>query len=384
MWQNLTKGKKAATVIAAFLIVVLIGSALGSTQQTNSTKQNAEKQATSGQTSQATDSNTPKATNQLKVHYIDVGQGDSEFLELPDGRAMLIDAGTSSSGTAVVNYVKSLGYSKIDYVVASHPHEDHIGGLPSVINAFDIGEIWAPKISTTTQAYETFLDTVAAKNLVINSASSGKKIGSSTSYYAEILSPSENSVYTDLNDWSAVIKIQYGGKSFLFTGDAGTAVLSSIISSHIDVLKVAHHGSDTGTTKALVSRITPTYAVISCGADNSYGHPTTSVLESLSSVSVYRTDKQKTIIATCKDGKITFNVSPLPYQAPVVAAPSTVAPQATQPAPSTSSITVYKTATGEKYHMDGCRYLSKSKIAVSLESAKAQGLTACSVCRPPS
>ena len=335
----------------------------------------------STQSTQATASATPKATNQLKVHYIDVGQGDSEFLELPDGKTMLIDAGTSSSGTTVVNYIKSLGYSNIDYVIASHPHEDHIGGLPAVLEAFGIGEVWAPKQGTTTQAYETFLNTVANKKLAINSATAGKKIGSSTSYSAEILSPSSSSSYTDLNDWSAVIKVKYGSNTFLFAGDASTSVLSSVLSTHIDVLKVAHHGSDTGTNKSLVSSLTPKYAVISCGTGNTYGHPTNSVLESLSSVSVFRTDQQKTIVATCKDNTIAFNASPVtPYKAPVVAAPSTTTPKSSS---STSGVTVYTTNTGSKYHLDGCSYLSKSKIPISLENAKAQGLTPCSRCKPP-
>lgn len=311
----------------------------------------------------------------LKVHYIDVGQGDSEFLELPDGKTMLIDAGPRSAASTVVSYLKSQGCTRIDYLVATHPHEDHIGGMASVLSSFDVGEVWAPKVTHTTKTYESFLDAVSAKGLSITSAVSGKEMFNSAGCSADLLAPKNNASYTDLNDWSAIIELRFDNNTFLFPGDASTSITNAVCTDHIDVLKVAHHASRTGTNAALVSKITPTYAVISCGANNTYGHPHSEALTALAGITLYRTDQQGTIVASSDGSNISFATGATKASA----SSSTAATTSTAP----GDTTVYVTKTGKKYHNDGCSSLSKSKIAVTLDDAKAQGYTPCSKCNPP-
>jgi competence protein ComEC len=325
-------------------------------------------------------------TGILRVHYIDVGQGDSAFIELPTGQTMLIDAGMESAGSTVVSYIKNLGYERIDFLVASHPHEDHIGGLPAVIKAFRVGEVWAPNVSQTTKIYEKFLDAVEQKDLKIHLAEKGKSIPVE-GMTVDILSPA-NSSYSDLNDWSAIIRVTFNDNSFLFVGDASAAVTLNATKEHADVLKVGHHGSKTSTTTLLVEALSPTYAVISCGANNTYKHPDESTVIALASANLYRTDTQGTIIATSNGATITFNFEPVAaYTPPPPPQPEPqleVAPAVSQPdPPQYTDVIVYTTNTGSKYHNDGCRYLSKSRIPISLSDAKARGLGPCSVCNPP-
>ncbi|WP_461546261.1 cell wall-binding repeat-containing protein [Senegalimassilia anaerobia] len=232
-----------------------------------------------------------------KVHFIDVGQGDSELVELPNGQTMLIDAGTPQSGNQVANEIKSLGYSRIDYLVATHPHADHIGGMAEVINSFDIGEIYIPKVSTTTATYENLLDAIAAKRLSIHTAKAGVTIAADNTFSVQIISPMLDD-YADINDWSAIIRYNTASKNVLFTGDAGKDVIRDANPGKIDVLKVSHHGSRTGTDEALATELSPAYAVISCGLNNSYGHPHEEALDALKGTHLYRTDLQGTIDMT--------------------------------------------------------------------------------------
>ena len=232
-----------------------------------------------------------------KVHFIDVGQGDSELVELPNGQTLLIDAGTPQSGNQVANEIKSLGYSRIDYLVATHPHADHIGGMAEIINSFDIGEIYMPKVSTTTATYENLLDAIAAKGLSIHTAKAGVTIAADNTFSVQIISPMLDD-YADINDWSAIIRYNTASKNVLFTGDAGKDVIRDANPGKIDVLKVSHHGSRTGTDEALATELSPAYAVISCGLNNSYGHPHEEVLDALKGTQLYRTDLQGTIDMT--------------------------------------------------------------------------------------
>lgn len=234
----------------------------------------------------------------MRVNYIDVGQGDSEFIELPNGKTMLIDAGPNEAGSKVVEYIKSLGYTSIDYVVATHPHEDHIGGMDDVINAFDIGDIYMPKVSADTKTYEDLLDAISAKNLIIYTAHAGVSVIGDDALSVNMLAPVSDS-YDDLNNYSAVIRIVYGDTSFLFTGDAENISESEITDDvKANVLKVGHHGSDTSTSDDFLARVNPSIAVISCGKDNKYGHPTESTVQKLKDkgVQVLRTDEVGTIV----------------------------------------------------------------------------------------
>ncbi len=326
------------------------------------------------------------ASGILKVHFLDVGQGDSTFLELPDGKTMLVDAGESSEAGVVVGYIQSLGYSSIDYVVATHPHADHIGGLPGVFSSFQVNEVWAPRVSHTTATYEAFLDSVAAEGLTINTAFAGSNIYSANGCTLDILSPKASS-YADLNDWSVIIKAVFGDNEVLLTGDAGSSVITASNPGEVDILKVGHHGSDTSTNAQLIALLAPTYSVISCGAGNSYGHPTDIVLSALSATTVLRTDVDGTVAASLDGVNITWETGITAPRASVVTPDQTPEPE---PAPAPAEISgsgameVYITETGAKYHLNGCRHLSKSKIPVSLTDAKNGGYEPCKTCNPPS
>lgn len=299
--------KLSPLVICAVVFSLILCCLCGcSSKQETATKQSTQ-QTTSKQSTQQTTTNQ-NASGTLKAHFIDVGQGDSEFLELPDGKTMLIDAGEWDQADTVKSYIKKLGYSKIDYVVATHPHSDHIGAMADVIKAFDIGEFWAPKVSHNTSTYEKMLDAIADKGLQINTATRGKSIYNAQGCSIEILSPFENTDYDNLNDWSVILKVVFGSDSLLFTGDASSSVIDTAQAGQVNVLKVGHHGSKTSTTNELVSSLSPQWAVIEVGADNDYGHPTKKALNALEKykVTVYRTDFNGTCVATCDGSSISW------------------------------------------------------------------------------
>lgn len=336
----------------------------------------------------------PQPAGPLKAHFIDVGQGDSEFIELPDGKTLLIDGGPTDAGEKVLSYIKDLGYSRIDYVVVTHPHEDHIGGLTTVISSLDVGELWAPDASTNTETFENFLDAIESRGIETHGASAGKSIGESDLYSIQILGPQGGASYDDLNDASAIVLLTYGQNRFLFTGDASSSLISQACNTHVDVLKVGHHGSRTSTNAALATSLSPTYAVISYGIGNSYGHPTQEALDALSGTTVYGTGVNGTVTIESdgtslsasaeKDGTVVAGDTDSgsePSDSTGAAAAGATSSQTD--AGDGSDPTVYTTKTGGKYHREGCQYLRKSKIPISLSEAKAQGLEPCSKCHPP-
>jgi beta-lactamase superfamily II metal-dependent hydrolase len=242
----------------------------------------------------------PISDKLLVVSYIDVGQGDSILIQTPNGSNILIDAGTSSYQTKVSNYLKARGITKIDVLIATHPHADHIGGMSYIIDNFDIGSIYMPKVSTTTKTYETLLTAIKNKGLLINTAKAGVVINIDSALSVKLIAPISTS-YNDLNQYSAVTKITYGSISFLFMGDAGSASEQEILNSRTDlkadVLKVGHHGSSTSTTQTFLNAVSPKYAVI-CVGKNSYGHPTQEVINRLLNIgaSILRTDLDGDIV----------------------------------------------------------------------------------------
>lgn len=238
-------------------------------------------------------------SDNVRVHFLDVGQGDSIFIELTDGKSMLIDASTAEYGEGIADYIKDNGYSKIDYLVATHPHADHIGGMQDVVEQLEIGEIYMPKASSTTKTYKNLLKAIKAKGNKINTAKAGNTIYSDSSLGIDILAPNSDS-YEEINDYSVVIKLVYGSKSFLFTGDAEKLSENEITADvSADVLKVGHHGSSTSSSDKFIKRVNPEYAVISCGEGNSYGHPHKETIKTLNKydIEVFRTDTMGTIIA---------------------------------------------------------------------------------------
>lgn len=333
--------------------------------------------------------------DELRVSFIDVGQGDSEFIELPNGETMLIDAGTNETGKNVVDYIKSLGYTSIDYVVGTHPHEDHIGGLDDVIKTFDIGSIYMPKVTADTKTFEDVLDAAESKNLMINTAKSGVSIMNTEDLSIKFLAPTLDS-YENTNDYSAVVKVVYGETSYLFTGDA-EEFSENLITDDVnaDVLKVGHHGSSTSTSTEFLKKVSPSSAVISCGKDNSYGHPHSETLQKLADMgtAVYRTDELGTIVSVSDGKTITFdtnNTAGVPVTSQNTEASNNAAANNTAsntPSSEETGITYVLNTNSKKIHLTECSSVNqisdKNKgYTDNYDEAIKEGYTPCKVCNP--
>lgn len=346
-----------------------------------------------------------KMSGSLKVHYIDVDQGDSILIQ-QDGHNMIIDAGTNVAETTVVNYLKAQGVTKLDYVIGTHPHEDHIGGLDKVIDTFEVGKVFMPKVNHTTQTFKSVVTSIQNKGLKITTPKVGDSYGLGNARW-QILAPN-NSSYDNLNNYSIVTKLKFGNNSFIFTGDAESLSEGEILQKQLDissdVLKVGHHGSRTSTTQNFLNKVNPKYAVISCGKGNKYGHPTQETLNKLrdKNIELYRTDECGNVIATSDGSNITFDTKPGSYKGvdntkpTPKAQPKSVSKPAPKPAPKPqpqitpapviesqpNSETVYITNTGKKYHRNGCRSLRKSKIPINKNDAINRGYGSCGICNP--
>lgn len=236
----------------------------------------------------------------LKVHYLDVGQGDSIFVELPNNETMLIDAAESYQSENIINYLKNLNYQKIDYVIGTHPHTDHIGGLKNIINTFEIGKIYMPKVVSTTKTYESLLMAIKDKNLKINTAKGGTSIIDTDTLKINILAPN-NSIYTELNNYSVVTKITYGTTKFLFMGDAEKLSENEIKENvTADVIKIGHHGSNTSSSIDFIKKVNAKYGIISVGLNNKYNLPKEETITNWenSGTKIYLTSTNGTIRAS--------------------------------------------------------------------------------------
>ncbi|MGQ9557396.1 MAG: ComEC/Rec2 family competence protein [Desulfurispora sp.] len=254
------------------------------------------------------------ATGCRLVHVLDVGQADSILVQLPDGRNMLIDAGNNEDGPFIVDYLHRSGVQSIDYLIGTHPHEDHIGGLDTVLQKFPVRQVYMPEISYDTKSYHDVLRAVRQRGLKVLSPAAGQVLlkdrVSDQELQVEILWPDPRRVlfFDEVNDHSIIARVSYGKSSFLFTGDAGRQVEEALLSSKArlgaDVLKVGHHGSNSSTSNAFLRAVRPQIAVISAGRGNDYGHPHRETLQRLikNKIRVYRTDQDGTIVFTC-DGK---------------------------------------------------------------------------------
>lgn len=261
----------------------------------------------------------------LKVTYLYVGNADSIFIQFPDGETMLIDAGLPEYSDNVINYIKSTGTDTISYVVETHPHFDHIGGMVKVLDSFDIGAYYRPDTITQTATFDNTMKKLEDIGKVPINLKNGMEIDDSDDYDILCLSPTTINPFDEelyktekakmdskINDNSAVLKIKYKNNSFLFTGDIEKSVEAELIANYgdnlkCDVLKVPHHGSVTSSTASFVKTVSPQYSVVSCGIDNEYGHPTVSTLKKLIDVKthIYRTDLSGNIEFVSDGNKVT-------------------------------------------------------------------------------
>jgi len=253
-------------------------------------------------------------SGELKVHFIDVGQADSIFIDYGD-YDILIDAGNNNDGSLVVEYLRQLNTDDIEIMIATHPHEDHIGGIDDVLKAFDVEMIIDSGYAATTKTYEDYLNAAAiekqkgAKLLKDDNL----KYEIAEGIYFEIIEAGDD--FKDTNDYSVISRLVAGEIEFLFTGDAEKVVESRLLNRNIqsDVLKVGHHGSSSSTSVEFLKKVNSSYGVISVGKDNSYGHPNADILSRLKSagVEVFRTDIQGSIVAATDGKTVNFNKSPV-------------------------------------------------------------------------
>lgn len=247
----------------------------------------------------------------MYVHYINVDQGDSILIQV-NNKNLLIDSGPKSHKRQLIKYLNSLGISSLDYVIATHPHDDHIGNMNTIINTYKVRSFYAPKVYSYTKSFEQMIEALKTKNLKIIPIKRGcNTINLGNHTLTEVFSPI-NDEYDNENNYSAVIKISFGNTSFLFTGDAEKEIEDKLLSLHddisCDVLKVAHHGSSSSTTESFLTSVNPKYTVISAGRNNIYGHPDKETLSKLNkySIDILRTDIKNNITFISDGSKITY------------------------------------------------------------------------------
>lgn len=233
--------------------------------------------------------------DRLNVLFLDVGQADCELI-IANGNTMLIDAGNGSDGELIVNALKALGISKLDYVIGTHVHEDHIGGMSYIVEEMEIGNFYLPYNTTnTTSYYEKLLNALTSKKMSINKANVGDVLNLGNAK-CEIMAV-RNDEPENINEESIVVELTYGTQKFLFMGDAETSNEKSRIWNDVDVLKVGHHGSNTSSSEDFLKQVLPEIAVISVGKNNSYELPKNKIVKRLENLgtTIYRTDNDGTI-----------------------------------------------------------------------------------------
>ncbi len=326
-------------------------------------------------------------TELIKVHLIDVGQADSIYIQLPDHVDVLIDGGNVADGQLVCNYLRAQGVDDIELMIATHPHEDHIGGLPAVLSAFKVDEIIDSGATATTKCCSQYSSTAAAEGCP--RLADNKQSFTWGNSVLQILTGSET--WDDANDYSVVCRLDTGNIEFLFTGDASTSVENILRGDlNAEILKVGHHGSSYSSSSGFLSRVMPDLAIISVGTGNTYGHPTAAALSRLMNIgsNIYRTDLNGTVVVTT-DGN-TYSVTTennTAAQTPVVSTP--IAPVVTPvPVVPVQSTGLYVgSIKSDKYHYPSCRYaqaiLPANEIWFNNEAeALAAGYVPCKVCRP--
>ena len=305
------------------------------------------------------------AEGTLEVHYIDVGQADSALL-LCGGESMLIDGGNVADSDLVVAYLADQGVEELDYVVCTHAHEDHVGGLAGALSQYPAGEVLSPVTEYDSQAFGNFLKYTQEQGLSLTVPEPGDTWTVGTAAVT-VLGPVQD--YDDTNNTSIVLRVDFGETSFLFTGDMERSAEEDLLESgawlEADVLKVGHHGSDTSTSYPFLREVDPDYAVISVGENNDYGHPSEDTLSRLrdDDVTVYRTDLQGAVVCTSDGTSLTF----------------------TPPEDESQPGTYIGNLNSHVFHRPDCSGLPEEQNQVafsSREEAVAAGYTPCGRCDP--
>lgn len=319
----------------------------------------------------------------LTVHFIDVGQADSALLVCGED-AMLIDGGNVADSSLVVSYLEQQGISQLDYVLCTHGHEDHVGGLSGPLNTCAAGHVLSPVTEYDSKAFEDFVKYTQAQGLELEVPAPGDTFALGEAQVT-VLGPVE--AYSEPNNTSIVLRVAFGETSFLFTGDMETKAEQDLLEQGADlsatVLKVGHHGSDTSSSYAFLREVMPEYAVISVGEDNDYGHPSDDVLSRLrdAGTTVYRTDRQGTVVAVSDGSTVTFTTEK-------DAAPTPGRDGETAPEPSAGE-SALETFIGNRnskvFHREDCPNLPAEQNQVlfsSREEAVEAGYSPCGNCKP--
>ena len=314
----------------------------------------------------------PAPGETLTVHFIDVGQADSALL-LCGGESMLIDGGNAEDSSLVVSYLADLGVERLDYVVCTHAHEDHVGGLSGPLNTCTAGAVWSPVREYSSKAFGNFIQYTQAQGLepVCPPVDSTYSLGDAA---VTVLGPRED--YSDTNNTSIVLRVDFGETSFLFTGDMEQSAEADLIDAGCDlratVLKVGHHGSDTSSSYRFLREVLPEYAVISVGTGNTYGHPSADTLSRLydEGAQVYRTDLLGTIVAVSDGTSVTF---------------TTGTGGGPDLGPGSGGERYIGNRNSQVFHLETCSNLPSEQNRVEFDSrseAIAQGYKPCGTCKP--
>lgn len=257
------------------------------------------------------DSKVPK-DSKLMISYMDVGQGDAAYIKV-NGNDILIDAGPRSNSKELLEQLKAKNIDDFELVIATHPHEDHIGGMVDVFKEYEVKAFYSPKITHTTKTYENLVKAVKDEGLKTKELKGGMVIDLGEGAKFEVFTP-QKSEYEELNDYSPIMKLSFGDTSYLFTGDAEKLAEEEALAKYktsldSDVIKFGHHGSSSSSSNAFIEAVSPKYGIISCAKDNKYGHPHIETLDIIKkyNIKTFRTDTDGEIILTSDGKSINFN-----------------------------------------------------------------------------
>ncbi len=322
------------------------------------------------------------------INFLDVSQGNCVLLQLPDHKTMLIDAGGEDQGQFVVDFIRSKDITKLDYIVMTYPDDDHIGGMRTVFENFELDRIYMPDQRASTDAYLDMAQYLIQNNIPVRKAERGVVLEDSSNLDIIFLSPCE----ADGNDSPAVIKMRYKDTKFLFLGDTGAKaekqILKNAEDTRADVIKIGQHGASHASTLEFVEQVMPRYAVISCG--NQYGSPEQLTLDTLeqNKVQVYRTDIVGNIIMKTDGQNISIDTvkradsyyAMPPHESSPLLSPDPHNFSGESSQGGFQEEIVYITKTGTKYHRQGCPYLKYSTQAIDRKEAMMNGYGPCSLC----